>query len=228
MIATLSPHALAAREQWSDPRRRARILAGQLIAAERRRVDRLVRDHLHLLEPAGGAAAHLTGLDKADMVQAAFLGLRRAAETFDPTKGASFGTHAYWWMKATCQEERFRMRSTIRVPRYPRSSIPQCSSLDVEGDDGSTIAASIADEHTGDPAAGLGRDELTRAVAAALGTLAPRDAIVVEMRFGINGAERPHTFVEIAECVGMSTEWCRKIVERALGQLRDALAEFAE
>jgi len=216
------------RRQWTDPRARARLLAGQLIAAERRRVDRLVRDHLHLLDLAGSHGAHMTGLDRADLRQAAFFGLRRAAETFDPTKGAAFGTHDYWWMRATCQEERFRMRSTIRVPRYPRAPVPKCSSLDLDGDDGSTIRASIVDERTEDPAAGLGRDELTRAVAAALGTLAPRDAIVVEMRFGINGAERPHTFVEIAECVGMSTEWCRKIVERALGQLRDALAEFAE
>ncbi|MCK6570171.1 sigma-70 family RNA polymerase sigma factor [Myxococcota bacterium] len=227
MIATLSRHASAARRQWSDPRARARLLAGQLIAAERRRVDRLVRDHLHLLPLAGGHAAHFTGLDKDDLAQAAYFGLRRAAETFDPTKGAAFGTHAYWWMRATCQEEVFRMRTTIRTPRRPASPIPKCSSLDLDTDDGSTIGASIADEHADDPAAGLQRDELPRVVAAALGTLAPRDALVVELRFGINGAKEPHTLAEIAERVGMSTEWCRKIVERALGQLRDALADLA-
>lgn len=227
MIATLSRRAAAARRQWADPRARALLLARQLLAAERRRVDRLVRDHLHLLPLAGSHAARLTGLDNADMSQAAFLGLHRAAETFDPTKGAAFGTHAYWWMKAMCQEERFRMRTTIRAPRRPASPIPKCSSLDVDSDDGSTIGASIADEHTDDPAAGLQRDELPRVVAAALGTLAPRDALVVELRFGINGAKEPHTLAEIAERVGMSTEWCRKIVERALGQLRDVLADLA-
>ncbi|MCK6445979.1 MAG: sigma-70 family RNA polymerase sigma factor [Planctomycetes bacterium] len=227
MIATLSRHALAAREQWSDPRRRARLLAGQLIAAERRRVERLVRDHLHLLEPAGGAAAHVTGLDKADMIQAAFLGLRRAAETFDPTKGAAFPTHAYWWMKAECQAERFRMRSTIRVPRYPRAPVPKCGSLDLDSDDGSTISASIVDERTDDPAAALHRAELPRAVAAALGSLCERDRLVVAMRFGINGAERPHTFVEIAERIGVCPERVRMIELRARGHLREALAEFA-
>lgn len=228
MIAVAeTAHSRAAKLQWSDPRRRARLLAGQLIAAERRRVDRLVRDNLHLLQYAGGHAARMTGLDPADMAQAAFLGLVRAAATFDPTKGAAFGTHAYWWMKAMCHEETYRMRSTIRVPKRPTSPIPQCSSLDVEGGDGSTIAASIADEHTDDPTAALERDELRDALASALGTLAPRDALVVEMRFGINGAKEPHTFVEIAERVGMSTEWCRKVVERAFVQLRDTLATFA-
>ena len=49
---------------------------------------------------------------------------------------------------------------------------------------------------------------------------------MVELRFGINGAKEPHTFAKIAESVGMSTEWCRKIVERALRQLRDVLAEY--
>lgn len=226
MIATLSRRADTTRRQWSDPRRRARLLAGQLIAAERRRVDRLVRNHLHLLPLAGGHAAHFTGLDKDDLAQAAYFGLRRAAETFDPAKGAAFGTHAYWWMRATCQEEVFRMRTTIRTPRRPASPIPKCSSFGLEGDDGSTVGASIVDEQAEDPTGALDRAELQDALASALGTLAPRDALVVELRFGINGAKEPHTFVEIAERVGMSTEWCRKIVERALGQLRDVLAEF--
>jgi len=227
MIATLSRRADAARRQWSNPSARAFLLARQLLAQEKRRVDRLVESHLHLLEPAGGAAAHVTGLDKADMIQAAFLGLRRAAETFDPTKGAAFGTWAYTWMRATCQEERFRMRSTIRVPRYPRSPIPKCGSLDVEDANASTIGASIADEHTDDPAAGLHRAELPRAVAAALGSLDPTDALVVEMRYGINGAKRPHTLAEIAGRVGLCAETCRRIEQRALAQLRDTLADFA-
>ncbi len=227
MIATLSRRADTTRRQWSDPRRRARLLAGQLIAAERRRVDRLVNDHLHLVQYAGGHAARMTGLDRADMTQAAFLGLHRAAETFDPTKGAAFPTHAYWWMKALCHEETYRMRSTIRVPKRPVSPIPKCSSIDMEGDDGSKIGASIVDEQAEDPTGALDRAELRDALASALGTLDPREALVVEMRFGINGAKEPCTFVEIAERVGMSTEWCRKIVERALGQLRDALADLA-
>lgn len=161
------------------------------------------------------------------MVQAAFLGLRRAAETFDPTKGAAFPTHAYWWMKATCQEERFRMRSTIRVPRYPRSQVPKCSSLDVDSDDGATNRASVVDEQAEDPAAALQRAELPRVLAAALGSLPERDRLVVEMRYGINGAVRPHTFVEIAEHLGVCSERVRMIELRARGHLRDALAECA-
>jgi hypothetical protein len=224
MIATLSGHSVAARRQWSDPRARALLLARQLLASERRRVDRLVESHLHLIEPAGINAARMTGLDRADMTQAAFLGLRRAAETFDPTKGAAFGTHAYWWMKAMCHEETYRMRSTIRYPKKPRSPIPKCSSLDVDDDEGGTLGSNIPDDDAPDRAAGLHRTELHDALASALGALAPRDALVVEMRFGINGAQRPHTLVEIAERVGVCSETCRRIEQRALAQLRDTLS----
>lgn len=227
MIAILSRHAIAAREQWSDPRRRARLLAGQLIAAERRRVDRLVRTHLHLLPLAGGHAARFTGLDKDDLTQAAYFGLRRAAETFDPTKGAAFGTHAYWWMRATCQEEVFRMRTTIRAPRRPASPIPKCSSLDVDSDDGSTIGASIVDDDAEDPIDALERADLRDAVAAALRTLRPRDALVVEMRYGINGARRPHTLVEIATHLDICPERARSLETRGLADLRTALAGLA-
>lgn len=226
MIATLSGHTVAARRQWSDPRARARLLAGQLIAAERRRVDRLVRDNLHLLKLAGDHAARMTGLDAADFAQAAYFGLRRAAETFDPTKGASFGTHAYWGMKAACQAERFKMRSTIRAPRYPRSPIPQCSSLDINNDDGSTIGADIPDDDAEDPTDALDRAELHDALPAALGSLDPRDALVVELRFGINGAKRPHSFIEIGRHLGISGTRVRDLFDRALAQLRDTLASF--
>lgn len=225
-VAELTPKQRASRAQWADPRSRALLLARQLIAQEKRRVDRLVESHLHLIELAGGAAAHLTGLAREDMTQAAFLGLRRAAETFDPTKGAAFPTHAYWGMKASCQAERFHMRSTIRYPRYPVAPIPKVSSLDIESDDGSTIGAEIPDENTDDPAAALHRTELPRAIAAALGSLDPRARQLVEMRYGLGGSA-PHTVAEIAERLGVCPETCRRIEQRAREQLRDVLADCA-
>lgn len=161
------------------------------------------------------------------MMQAAFLGLRRAAETFDPTKGAAFGTWAYWWMKATCQEERFRMRSTIRVPRRSKSPIPWTSSLDVDDDDGGTLGSNIPDDSAPDLADGLLRAELHDALAAAIERLDPRDRLVVEMHFGINGAQRRHTLTEIGAHLGLSGTRTRQLLTRALDQLRDVLADFA-
>lgn len=226
MIATLSRHAVAAKRQWADPRSRALLLARQLLAQEKRRVDRLVRDHLHLTKLAGGHGARLTGLDKDDLTAAAFFGLHRAAETFDPTKGAAFGTHAYWWQRATMQEEFFRMRSTIRVPRRSKHPIPKCSSLDLDSEDGSTIGAEIPDDDAPDLYAGLHRTELHAALSAALDTLSERDRLVVELRHGLGGSA-PHSFAEIAERLGLSGTRTRQLFARGLAQLRDTLADFA-
>lgn len=111
----------AARRQWADPEARARILAGQ-------RAARLVRDNLRL---CGWIAKRFawTGLDREDLAQAAFPGLVRAAETFDPGRGA-FSTWAWWWMRSHVQREVAQMRSTIRVPQYqPASADPTTTTL---------------------------------------------------------------------------------------------------
>ena len=66
---------------------------------------------------------------------------------------------------------------------------------------------------------------LRETVAAALGTLLPRDAEVVAMRFGINGAEYEHTLEEIARRFGVTRERIRQIEGRALDRLRFRLTD---
>jgi RNA polymerase sigma factor (sigma-70 family) len=230
MIATLSPQSERARAQWRDPRRRARLIASQLLAAERRRVDRLVRDNLDLLPLAGGHGARLTGLDKDDLTSSAYFGLVHAAETWDPTKGAAFRTWAFFGMRDAVQQEVRRSAGMIRVPRRPASPVPKVTSLDAprSGNSAETFGALIVDEDAATPLDLAHRADLRERVAAVLGTLRPRDALVIEMRFGINGAAFPHTYVEIAEHLGVCTQRARQIERRALDELRDALASFDE
>lgn len=231
MIATLSRRSIAAREQWANPRSRARLLARQILAAERKRVDRLVADHLDLLRLASGHfSKRFPMIPREDLAQAAWFGLRRAAEMFDPTKGAQFHTYAFFWLRDAVQQEFYRTRSTIRVPRQARSAIPKTVSLDAPrgGDTAETFGALLVDEDGATPAELAHRADLRERVAEALATLIPRHAEVVALRFGINGAAYPHTAAEVARVLGVSRSRAGQIERRALGLLRTALAALAE
>lgn len=63
------------------------------------------------------------------------------------------------------------------------------------------------------------RREMTREVARALGTLSPREAAVIRLRFGI-GQEEPMTLEEVGRAMGVTRERIRQIEAKALLKLR--------
>jgi RNA polymerase sigma factor (sigma-70 family) len=89
----------------------AAIVAGEAVRA----ADVLVRSNLRLVISL--ARRHQgRGLDLADIVQEGNLGLMKAVERFDHTRGFRFSTYAAWWIRQAITRGIADRSRTVRLP----------------------------------------------------------------------------------------------------------------
>jgi RNA polymerase primary sigma factor len=85
----------------------------------RRALQRIVTANLRLVVTV--ALRYLRRLkhlahDPMDLVQAGNLGLLRAAEKYDPTRGYKFSTYGYWWIRQAINRHLQEHNGSIRMP----------------------------------------------------------------------------------------------------------------
>ncbi|WP_232333690.1 sigma-70 family RNA polymerase sigma factor [Agromyces laixinhei] len=89
----------------------------QLSAAGTQAFERFLGANVRLVLTLAGK--HLNrGLEYADLVQEGLLGLIRAVEKFDYTKGFKFSTYATWWIRQAITRALADLGSLIRIPAH--------------------------------------------------------------------------------------------------------------
>src|SRR6059058_2327542 len=90
-------------------------LAGKIKKGDVAARERMILANLRLVVTIAHDYANL-GLALLDLISEGNIGLTKAVERFDPTKGAKLSTYAMWWIKQSIKRALANQSKTIRLP----------------------------------------------------------------------------------------------------------------
>ncbi len=206
----LKHHAAALRSGLNDRRPSPSALAKieDLMARAERIRNHIIRCNLRLVVSiAKKYVEPLTSFD--ELVSDGNDSLIRAVEKFDFARGFRFSTYATWAIRRN-----FFRTISDRHKRKTRFLSNEEEAL--EGP---------APEDTLDQLTETDYDRLRAAMARLVGRLSEREAIIVNMRFGLSDEMQPHTLQQIGTALGVSKERVRQIEGRAMQKLRGMIEQ---
>src|SRR2546430_15799773 len=89
--------------------------AGKIKKGDGAARERMINANLRLVVTIARDYANF-GLPLLDLISEGNIGLTKAVERFDPTKGAKLSTYAMWWIKQAVKRALANQSKTIRLP----------------------------------------------------------------------------------------------------------------
>jgi RNA polymerase primary sigma factor len=85
--------------------------------------ERMIRSNFRLVLKVAYPYAHSTSMEVDDLIQEGLLGLMRAVEKFDHSKGFRFSTYAFWWIRQAITRAIADKGDTVRLPVHVKEKV---------------------------------------------------------------------------------------------------------
>ena len=158
-----------------------------------------------------------TGVSIEELVSIGTVGLIKAISTYNAEKNIKLATYA-----SRCIENEILM--FIRKNSASRRELSIDEPLSVDWDGNELLLSDVLGSESDVVSRDMEEEEERRLVRAAVGELSPRERVIIEMRYGLDG-RRELTKKEVADTLGISQSYISRLEKKIMQVLKRKIQE---